>query len=320
MDENNAAGTSSCPNCGATVPSGAGFCPACGIAAPAPAPSTPDERAYWQAPIATAPAAPGPGRRRLLVVLGAIVLVGIIAAGGLAAYATLPHHSGTPYTIVYRLAPSDGRAVTSSDLDSTVTALRARLAALGADGTVTTIQPDEVSVQVYNMTGQSGLKAFLAAQGQLEFVLLPRDSYGFMSITDGPTAGTLPLPSVGSKIDSTLPAQFSGADVDPTSVAAKQDQSDASTWEVDFTFQAQATSRFSEFTTEHVDEYFAIVMDSEVIEVPYIAAPITDGGVTIGGVQNQAQATEMAETLRAGQLPCPVIEVSAPETPSPSNP
>jgi hypothetical protein len=335
MDQNYVADTLSCANCGAQVPSGAGFCPACGTAAPAPTASTPDERTYWQeppaqsddgwtsqsrqAPIASDPAANGRSRRGLLVVLGAIALVGILVAGGLAAYAILPHHSGTPTTILYRLAPSGGRVVTASDLDTTVSVLRARLAARGADGTVTKIQPDEVSVQVYDLAGQAGLRAFLAAPGQLEFVLLPRDSYGFMTTTDGPTAGVLPLPSVGSKIDSTLPVQFSGADIDPSSVATNPYLGDASRWEVDFNLQAQVAGRFSEFTTEHVNEYFAIVMDGEVIEVPYIAQAITNGGVSIGGVQTQAKAKEMADTLRAGQLPYPLSEVSESGAPPPTS-
>jgi len=274
---------------------------------------------YWQTPAQPQPwlgQAPGSSwtslqpadRRRLgrrgLLAVGALALVAVLAVGGLVAYAVVPHHSGPATTIVYQLTPSSGQVLTS-DLTSTVRVLTQRLKNFGVDGSVTASPPDRVSVQVYGLTDLASLETRLGQTGQLEIVLLPPAVYGTIN-----SAGNVARPEVGDKIDPTLPVQFTGEQFDPNSVSTSTDPNDRSYWLIDFSLNAAYDAQFATFTEQNVNAYFAFVLDGTIIEVPYIATAIWEGNIQISGKVTQAEANDISDALRAGQLPCPLRLVS----------
>jgi len=63
---------------------------------------------------------------------------------------------------------------------------------------------------------------------------------------------------------------------------------------------------FGDFTTAHVGEFLAIVLDGVVVSSPSINSPITDGSGVIQGSFTYDSANSLAADLRYGSLPVPV--------------
>ena len=68
---------------------------------------------------------------------------------------------------------------------------------------------------------------------------------------------------------------------------------------------------FSDFTTNHLNQVLAIVLDGKVISAPTVQNPITDGKGIISGNFTYDTANNLAVQLRYGSLPIPlkVVEV-----------
>ena len=72
--------------------------------------------------------------------------------------------------------------------------------------------------------------------------------------------------------------------------------------QVEFFLTAEGGRRFSAFTSEHVGDYLAVVLDKHVREVAVIKGEISDNGVIEGGFTEQS-ASDLALTLNSGALP-----------------
>ncbi|HMK21319.1 MAG TPA: protein translocase subunit SecD [Terriglobales bacterium] len=72
--------------------------------------------------------------------------------------------------------------------------------------------------------------------------------------------------------------------------------------EVNFFLTAEGGRRFSSFTSQHVGDYLAVVLDNKVMEVAVIKSEIGDSGVIEGRFTDQ-QAKDLALILNSGALP-----------------
>ena len=72
---------------------------------------------------------------------------------------------------------------------------------------------------------------------------------------------------------------------------------------VNFRFNTSGARKFGQYTTDHVGDPFAIVLDDQVISAPVIEVPITGGSGIITGNFDVAESTRLATLLRAGSLP-----------------
>jgi preprotein translocase subunit SecD len=72
--------------------------------------------------------------------------------------------------------------------------------------------------------------------------------------------------------------------------------------EVSFLLTPDGGKRFKAFTTAHVQEYLAVVLDNKVMEVARIDEPIGDSG-RIHGSFTEQQAKDLALVLNSGALP-----------------
>jgi preprotein translocase subunit SecD len=81
--------------------------------------------------------------------------------------------------------------------------------------------------------------------------------------------------------------------------------------EVAFTLTSEGAKIFSDFTTAHVSQVLAIVLDKEVISTPTINEPITDGQGVIQGNFTVESANALAVQLRYGSLPIPLKVVES---------
>jgi preprotein translocase subunit SecD len=72
--------------------------------------------------------------------------------------------------------------------------------------------------------------------------------------------------------------------------------------EVNFFLTGEGGRRFSNFTSQHVGDYLAVVLDNKVMEVAVIKSEIGDSGVIEGRFSDQ-QAKDLALILNSGALP-----------------
>jgi protein-disulfide isomerase len=244
----------------------------------------------------------------LMLVAGLVV----VAVGfGLASrpWGNSPAGAGPSTTIIYQAVTSTGTpvgtAMSGADLDTIVSILKRRLESTGVSGSeVTPIPPDEVSVKIYGATDVSTIQSLLGATGQLSFVLLPPDTYGTAD-----TPGSKPVPSVGEAIDPTLPAQFTGRQLDGSQVSASLD-SNSNQWVVNFAFAGLAAADFETWSGQHVNDYFAIVLDGKVVSAPYLKSQVAGGKGQVGGNFTADSARQLATILQYGAFPYPLREVS----------
>ena len=76
--------------------------------------------------------------------------------------------------------------------------------------------------------------------------------------------------------------------------------------QVAFELTTNGAQTFKDFTSAHVGQVLAIVLDKEVISSPTINEPITDGKGVISGKFNLDTANNLAVQLRYGSLPIPL--------------
>ena len=84
-------------------------------------------------------------------------------------------------------------------------------------------------------------------------------------------------------------------------------------YNVSFTMDDADAKVFSEYTSSHLGEYLAIVLDNVVIECPSVNSAITNGQGVIEGNFTSETANQLAVNLRYGALPVPlkVVETEA---------
>ncbi len=75
---------------------------------------------------------------------------------------------------------------------------------------------------------------------------------------------------------------------------------------VSFTLTGEGGQRFYAFTSAHVGDSLAVVLDNKVQEVANIKEPIRDTGQISGGRMTEQQAKDLAMILRSGALPAGV--------------
>ncbi|MDA1096028.1 MAG: protein translocase subunit SecD [Chloroflexi bacterium] len=76
--------------------------------------------------------------------------------------------------------------------------------------------------------------------------------------------------------------------------------------QVSFQFNRAGGRRFSNFTTQHIGDYIAIVLDGEIVSAPVVQDRIGAAGVINMGNADMSDAGDLALVLRAGALPAPL--------------
>jgi len=98
---------------------------------------------------------------------------------------------------------------------------------------------------------------------------------------------------------------MTGSDLIESSIAVSKDS--LGNYQINFSLNSAGTKVFSDFTTAHVNEYLAIVLDGTVISDPTIQNPITNGtGVINGSNFTYDSANNLAISMRYGSLPVPM--------------
>ena len=210
--------------------------------------------------------------------------------------------------VQYRLLPVGDRQPDAGALATTKSIIENRVNSTGvAEPVVLTAGSDRVIVDLPNAKNPEEIRALLVQTGKLDFVPLPPAQYGNQT-----TAGTyqavdgqpLPLPE---------PPLFGGEQIDQAFPSTDQTGLRA----VGFRLKSDGAAKFADYTSKHVGEFFAIVLDNKVVSAPVIQSAITGGsGIISGGSAGGFSAADMNSlitVLNYGSLPFPLKEESSTE-------
>jgi protein-export membrane protein SecD len=208
--------------------------------------------------------------------------------------------------VEYRVNPAGGKTPSQADVDVVKQIIEARVNATGvSEPVVVTSGTDRIIVEVPAITDPAAIRRLVGQTGRLDFIPLPREKYGTEGAA-GPQVATQgePLPTTETPL-------FSGDQV--TSANVNTDQQGKRV--VSFTLGETGKELFATYTSTHVREFFAIVLDGRVISAPFIESAILGGSGQIGGPGlggfARAEAEELVNVLRFGSLPFPVEELAS---------
>ncbi len=208
--------------------------------------------------------------------------------------------------VEYRVVPAGGKTPTLADVEVVKQIIERRVNATGvSEPVVLTSGSDRIVVEVPGISDTDAIRRLVGRTGLLQFVPLPAAEYG-TSNNPGPRVAT-----AGQPLPTSPTALFGGDQVRSANVS--QDQQGRRV--VAFSLEDEGSKLFGDYTTQHVGEFFAIVLDGNVISAPSINEPITGGsgqisGGGLGGFARQ-EAEELVNVLRFGSLPFPVEELAS---------
>jgi preprotein translocase subunit SecD len=205
----------------------------------------------------------------------------------------------------YQAFSSDNRAPSAGDMNTIRSIIENRVNATGvAEPQVFTQGSDRIVVEIPGVSDVEEVRKLIGSTGRLDFVPLPVDRYG---TTTNP--GTMSARE-GDKLyeaDPALKPLFSG---DQLASAAPSFDSQSGERAVSFTLKSEGSRLFGDYTRQHVGEFFAIVLDGEVISAPSIREPITGGEGQISGSFTAPEMNRLVTVLKFGALPLQLREVS----------
>lgn len=206
----------------------------------------------------------------------------------------------------YQALPVGGKSPTAADMQTIRDIIERRVNSTGvAEPVVQTQGSDRIVVELPGVSDTETIRKLVGTTGRLDFVPLPASEYG-----NGASPG--PQQAVQGQA---LPTQetplFSGDQIASANPGTDQQGQRA----VAFTLKDEGSRLFADYTSKHVNEFFAIVLDGTVVSAPVIQSAITGGsGIITGGSGGGFTAAEMNSlitVLRYGSLPFPIQELSS---------
>ncbi len=206
--------------------------------------------------------------------------------------------------VIYSLQPVNGVEPDAAALATTQTIIENRVNSTGvAEPVVQTEGTNRVIVELPNAKNPDEIRALLVQTGKLDFIPLPPAEYG-----TGSSPGTYQAVE-GQPLPTTEKPLFGGDQIDQAYPTTDQTGLRA----VGFRLKSTGSQLFADYTSKHVGEFFAIVLDGDVVSAPVIQSAITGGtGIITGGGTGftAAQMNNLITVLNYGSLPFPLKEES----------
>ena len=185
----------------------------------------------------------------------------------------------------------DGQTVepTSDDLDIIRNIIANRVDRTGVAEALVLVQgTDRIVVEMPGVQDAEQVRDLVGQTGRLDFVPLGDTQASQGQVLD---------------LEEFLPL-FSGEQVDSAAIGADPN---TNARVVTFVLKSEGAQLFEQYTRDHTGEFFAIVLDGEVISAPEINRPIPGGRVqitsgSIGGFPLQ-EAQNLVTVLEFGSLP-----------------
>jgi preprotein translocase subunit SecD len=217
------------------------------------------------------------------------------------------------FRVEYQAQPNQGKVPTPGDMETIKTIVERRVNSTGvSEPLVQTQGSDRVVVELPGVEDSEAIEKLVGSTGRLDFVPLPPDAYGTGATNQGGGARgvvegqPLPVPE---------PALFSGEQVQSANPGTDENSRRA----VAFVLRDPGKTLFGDYTSKHTGEYFAIVLDNNVVSAPVIQSAITGGsGIITGGTGgfSAAEMNNLVTILRYGSLPFEIAPVQKDDIPA----
>ena len=93
---------------------------------------------------------------------------------------------------------------------------------------------------------------------------------------------------------------------DPSAIMGSAGSDASGQWTVNMSMSPEGTKRWSRFTGANIGKQVAIILDEKVYMAPVIRDKIPTGQTQVTGFADVNEAKDIANVLRAGELPAPV--------------
>ena len=213
-----------------------------------------------------------------------------------------PAQAGSPLRLAFQAQPVGNVLPKSGDMEVIAGLVKRRLYSVGSRDAVVSSGDDRLVVELPAVSDPDRFRNLVRQTGHIDFVPLGTDQKGLGDIID-PTR---------------YPPLFTGDEIATATI--ETDPNTGPT--VSLVLKYAAVQPFDDYTTSHIGEFFAIVVDGRVVAAPMINSGIPGGHVqiTVGGSFSLERAQDLVATIGSGTLPFPLREVSDGAPPSPSSP
>ncbi len=213
------------------------------------------------------------------------VTMGLDIQGGLSVILTAQETTDTP--------------VTASVMDRAELIIRNRVDGLGVkEASIQRQGNDSILVQIPGIKDPEEALKVLGSTGRLEFV-------DVASITDSATLNAIKNGDDNVElVPGTYEPFMTGEVIKSASV---QQNPTTGKIEVTVNMDQEGTKTWGEYTTTHVNQQVAIVLDGKVQSAPVVNEPITDGRTAISGSFTAESAKQLKTVLETGALPVTLV-------------
>jgi preprotein translocase subunit SecD len=197
--------------------------------------------------------------------------------------------------------------VSAEELTNAKNILQNRANALGvSEISMQTAGDRRIIAEFPGVTNPEAVVASLKQTALLEFVDMGSSPVpeGTSVTTDFGVTAPAATTASGEKIYHTV---MTGKGLQTASVG----RSTAGKYLISFVLKNDSSDLFAKYTSSHVGQYLAIVLDKKVVSAPVINQAITDGSGQISGNFTQDTAQTLAVQLRSGALPIPIKVVQS---------
>jgi len=204
-------------------------------------------------------------------------------------------------SVILAAQPQPGQTLTNDDMDRAELIIRNRVDKLGASETSIQRQgKDSILVQMPGLKNREEALKIINSTGLLEFVDVAsiNDSAAITALSNSQTSDDYKLK------EGSYTSFMNGAVVKSATVG--QDPTTGKI-EVNVTMDAAGTKTWADYTTSHVNQQVAIVLDGVVKSAPSVNEPITGGQTAISGSFTPDEAKSLATVLQTGALPVKLV-------------
>lgn len=234
-----------------------------------------------------------------LTAAAAVLLAAVLATGGRFGPAqggpslptpTVGPSASAATTTQYIVLPRRGSSPTKADGAAALDVLRLRLGSLGTRFPFTAAEGYAITFTIPIADDSPLVRDVLAATGDLAFVPLPPADYG---------PGALQA-VIGQPLPKAEPALFAADGVASAGVATTSGVPST----VHFGLNEAATAALAAYSSAHVGDTLAILIDGKVALLPVIESPIGDGRLEVAGSPDDARTFSLlAAIVTSGPLP-----------------
>lgn len=211
-------------------------------------------------------------------------------------------------SVILEAQPQPGQSLTNDDMDRAELIIRNRIDKLGASEASIQRQgmgqgeKQSILIQLPGIRNPKEALDTLGSTGMLEFV-------DVNSIKDPLKVAQLqnPQTSQGTTLAAGSYTAFMNGTVIKSATVAQSTDVARPGLEVNVSMDASGTKAWADYTTTHVNQQVAIVLDGVVKSAPTVNEPITGGNTSITGNFSTDEAKALATVLQTGALPVTLV-------------